>query len=313
MIPLLALAFIIPILLRLSNAQEVQLRTVYQFPNGTWVENIAVRSNGMLLVTLVNTPELWEVDPFENSARLIHHFEEATMCNGVTELQEDVFTVIASNVIHQVEFDSVDQVERVSEVVNVTEAGVLNGMATFDAQSGVVVVSDSLYGLVWRIDVSDGSYDIVLQDATMIPRTGRRSLIGINGIKVWENFVYYNNCPGELFCRVAVNLDTARAIGPYEIIAEGPLVLADDFVVSPDGISYLAGLDNNIVSRVSQNGTVEIVAGNLNSSALIGATAAAFGRTSEDSNVLYVTTGGGEAAPVNGTYVEGGKVVALNL
>jgi hypothetical protein len=30
-----------------------------------------------------------------------------------------------------------------------------------------------------------------------------------------------------------------------------------------------------------------------------------------DQNILYVTAAGGQAAPVNGTYIEGGKIVAV--
>jgi hypothetical protein len=37
---------------------------VYQFPTKpTWVENIAVRPNGQLLVTLLTSPEVWLINP----------------------------------------------------------------------------------------------------------------------------------------------------------------------------------------------------------------------------------------------------------
>lgn len=43
-----------------------------------------------------------------------------------------------------------------------------------------------------------------------------------------------------------------------------------------------------------------------------GDTSAAFGRGKGDGNVLYVVTGGAMGSPVNGTLIEGGKVVAVD-
>lgn len=306
----LSLLLLLPALI----AATYPLRQIFQFPTGTWIENIAVRWNGHLLITLVNTPELWEINPYatecEDPATLIHHFDGAKMLNGITELQPDVFAVIASNVVWEVTFNPTKDVS-LSKVRNFTDAGVLNGMATLDVDERIVLISDSRLGLVWRLDMDQQTAEVVLQDETMSARTGRRSLIGINGIKIVNDYVYYNNCPGRLYCRVLINNTTGEAVGEYETIVEGPL--ADDIAVTPDGVGYLAGLDDNVITRVWQNGTTEVIAGNLNSSALAGATAAAFGRTARDQKVLYITTGGGEAAPVNGTYVEGGKVMALYL
>lgn len=102
---------------------------------------------------------------------------------------KDGFAVIAFNVVCQAKFDQVSNIEQDYKVVNITEAGVLNGMASLNGHDGVVVVSDSLYKLVWCIDTRAKTYDIVLQDVSMIPKTGRRSLIEINGVKVWQDHV----------------------------------------------------------------------------------------------------------------------------
>lgn len=78
-------------------------------------------------------------------------------------------------------------------------------------------------------------------------------------------------------------------------------------------MGYLAGSQGNVAIEVKPNGDRKVIAGNLNSTEVAGATSAAFGRTRIDHNILYVVTGGTETAPVNGTYVEPGKVVALDL
>jgi hypothetical protein len=46
---------------------------------------------------------------------------------------------------------------------------------------------------------------------------------------------------------------------------------------------------------------------------LEGDTAASFGRTKWDENVLYVVTNGGIAGAVKGTQITGGKVLAVDV
>jgi hypothetical protein len=62
------------------------LRTIYEFPNETWIEYIALRSNDNLLTTLITTPELWERDPFPSKAELVHRFDTVTSFFGIAEV-----------------------------------------------------------------------------------------------------------------------------------------------------------------------------------------------------------------------------------
>jgi hypothetical protein len=80
-----------------SRRQPV-IRDVWQFPNNTWPENLAVRASGQLLVTLLSIPELYQVDPTgAQQAQLIYHFPNATGLTGITEVEKDVFVVISGN------------------------------------------------------------------------------------------------------------------------------------------------------------------------------------------------------------------------
>lgn len=145
----------------------------------------------------------------------------------------------------------------------------------------------------------------------MAANTQEGPLLGINGLRVHDGYVHYVNTPERLFCRVPVNQETGRPLGPTEIISRGALL--DDFAISAHGVGYLAGLRENIITRVFPDGTQEIVAGSQNSTLLMTATsAAAFGRRAH-SNVLYITTGGETDHPVNHTRSRGGKVMALSL
>ena len=56
-----------------------------------------------------------------------------------------------------------------------------------------------------------------------------------------------------------------------------------------------------------------VLAGGLDQTILAGVTSAVFERGSDCGKVLFVCTSGGKAAPVNGTYVEAGKIVRVEL
>jgi hypothetical protein len=77
---------------------HVTLRDVWRFPTGTWVENIAVRSNGKLLVTLLSQPDVYQVNPSgTESPSLVYSFPGASGALGIAELGTDVFAVVAGN------------------------------------------------------------------------------------------------------------------------------------------------------------------------------------------------------------------------
>ena len=147
---------------RNNNAQAIS--TLYEFPKGAWVENIAVRSNGQLLITRTDVPELYLVDPLHPSASLVHQFTSATGLLGIAEVAHDIFAVIAgkidlatasavpgSFVIWKVDMRSAKAA--VSKIAEVPEALFLNGMTLFNAKTSTVLIADSKKGVIWRLDV----------------------------------------------------------------------------------------------------------------------------------------------------------------
>ena len=314
----------------LPASSQASVRPVYQFDNGTWLENIAVRSNGNLLVTLIDRPSLYEINPFRNNTpTLITNLEDETNTTsllGITEMSPDVFVFIAGNFsvaragsdaasysVWQIDFNRGDlaKCEKVSEIEALPEASFLNGMTTLDREQGTVLISDSVLGLVWRLNVWTGKYDVVLEDETMKPAEGTLLVLGINGIKIFNGYLYYINALKGFFCRVEINTSTGEAVGPYETLQTD--LPGDDFVMSADGVAFIAENGGNSLERVDVDGTRSLIAGGLNTTVVAGATAAAFGRTWKDQGVVYVTTSGGQVVPVNGTFTEGGKVVAVTV
>ncbi|KAL0258216.1 hypothetical protein SLS55_007389 [Diplodia seriata] len=302
-------------------ARETSSRMVYQFEDGTWVENLAIRQNGNLLVDLVDRPEIYQIDPNGNgsSPSLVYRFSGVTSVFGIAEISTDVFTVVTGNFslstfaatqdsfgVYQVDLSGSET--GVKKIADLPEAEFLNGMTTLNSNS--VLVSDSQAGVVYRVDIATGEYELVLDDATMKPPSNASIPIGVNGIRILGGYLYYQNLFAKLFCRVAIDSTTGKPTGPYETLATN--AYADDFAITDQAVAYAANGFENEILKITTAGSVEVVAGSLTSTLVEGATSAMFGKTSQDSSVLYVTTGGGLAAPINGTYTEGGKIVALS-
>ncbi|KAJ5827664.1 hypothetical protein N7447_004427 [Penicillium robsamsonii] len=296
----------------LCLAHSPTLREIHRFPNGTWVENIAVRPNGNIIVTILSTAELWEIDPSipsgPGSARLVHHFDGAEDADGITELSSDIYAVIASNSVWTINLRNHEPSKPI--LIAKLPAGYLNGIVALD-EGNAVAITDSQLGLVWRLDLRTGSYSVIHQDESMAANDDMGLLLGVNGLKIVNDYMYYSNSPKRIFCRVRIDTHTGRALGPYEVI--GNDTRADDFAIGPHEVGYLAGIVDDVVIRVFPNGYHEVIAGSKGSTDLMTATSAAFGRTQKDRNVLYITTGGETKLPVHSTSTRGGKVMALSV
>ena len=179
--------------------------------------------------------------------------------------------------------------------------------------SPYLLIADSVLGVVWRLDYLTSEYEIILESPLMLPPPGP-IVLGINGIHVFDSSVYFTNSFQGLFARVPVELygpDAGSATGDYIVVANnGP---GDDFAFDKEGNAYITQDPSDALELVTRKGMVTVLAGNVNSTILEGDTAASFGRTKWDENVLYVVTNGGIAGAVKGTQITGGKVLAVDV
>ena len=313
-----------------SSPAKSPIQTIYEFPNETWVENIAVRSSGQLLVTIVTTPDLYQVDPFSSSpATLVHRFPHATSATGIAEVQPDVFVVVVGNwssttftttngsySVWKVDLrpfelrkNGITTKAAVSKIADIPEASFLNGLTLLAPLSPYLLTSDSGLGVVWRVNYLTGEYKIVLDNALFKPVPGQIAL-GINGIRTRDSSAYFTNSFQGLFGRVPIS-SVGTATGPYEVIAYNGA--GDDFAFDREGNAYIAQDPGDALEQVTPEGKVTVLAGNVNETVLEGDTSAAFGRTWKDFETLYVTTNGGISGAVAGTSIVGGKVLAVDV
>ena len=302
-------------------------RLIYQFPNDTWLENIIVRPSGSLLLTLITTPDLYLIDPLtvDPKPQLIHRFSSSLWLTGITEINPDTYYLIGANAtwenlsptpgsnrIYRVHFrgnSSIPEVD-VDVAAVVKDAVFLNGLIKLNPTT--LLASDSTLGAVWAIDITTGASRIVIRDPLMVP-TPAIPKLGINGIRLFTNHtLYFTNSAQGILAKIRIYAN-GTAVGPAEKIASAPTGLVyDDFALNQYGDAFVTTQKGDSVVEVSRNGSTRIIAGVVNTTEIAEPTSAQFGRTREDSDVLYVITVGGLAFPIDGDVVVGGQVVAVD-
>jgi hypothetical protein len=317
---------------RSSNLFPV--KQVYQFPNKTWVENLAVLRNGSILATVMTVPQLYLIDPFKSSAVLVHEFPGYLGLLGIVETAGDVFAVITGNFsLEEVKsypgtyavwsVDMSDALPTISKIADVPGASFLNGMDFLGPSQDAVLMSDSTLGVVFRLDLATGEASMAIDDALM-HKCSPDVLEGINGLKIHDGYMYFSNAYCGFLARVPITTSGSPA-GAAEILAytdDPKLYIYDDFAIDVDGVVYVAQGNKNVVTKVfpARRGSsganlwhTEDIAGNLNSTEIAEPTGGRFGRTTKDKNTVYFSTGGGIGDPINGTVTVGGQIIAIDL
>ena len=311
----------------LNTPRTLSSDVVYQFPVGTWVENLAIRQNGKILTTTLSSPELLQVDnEGRKPVKLIHTFPHATSCTGIARIGLDTFYVIAGNfslgswtgvpgswAAYKIDLRlrrphiTRRKPVRVSLVATFPDSAVLNGITVLSKHRQWLLVSDSGAGVVYRLDAKSGRVFKVLQDPLMAPDSP--SGFGINGIKVRNGMLYFTNSDRNLVARILLRHDgTSKAAAAVVAHLDGP----DDFtfdeghnmVVAQSGVNLLARVAGNEVSGLAggiskSNGTV---------SQLFGPTAVRFQKNNPFFVEAYISTNGGTAQYLTGNVTRGGTI-----
>ena len=299
---------------------------IYQFPNKTFVENLAIRPDGSILTTFFTAPEVYLIQPSSTNPnpQLIHTFNGSTSVEAITEVSPDSFLVGVCS------FSGTQPLPGSSSLWHITfprRRGNGNGttkprvtlaikMPNVSTPSGLVslsktkfLMSDTIQGVLYLVDLNTSTATIAITDPLFKPTAKLPS--GINGIKLRGSTLYFTNVAQSIFGRVPIDLRTGQARGPASVIAHAlyPSAGYDDFALVR-GDAYVANSVGNFIERIDLgSGRQSVVAGDINSTEVAQPTSAALGRD----GTLFVTTGGGLLAPVNGDEVVGGQVVAVEL
>jgi hypothetical protein len=297
--------------------QQVDVNVLYSFGNSTWAENLAVRANGQILVSRLDTPEVLQVDPTGVKAPIIvASWDPATYmgCLGISETTLDKFYVVVSGFVNDSfvltsGVNSVWEIDMtrftyststgkvasnatVSKLADITTSDFLNGLTTLSNTS--VLAADSYNGWVYRVDTQTGHYMVAVNDTKMkfnsIPNPPIN--IGVNGIKIHDGYLYWTNTAVGSLNRIRIT-DKGVPLGKSEVVVNN-VPKADDFVFKKDGVAFIAQNQMDELSVVYPEwSAAKVIAGSNTSTVLAGVSAGKFGRLPTDENILYLTTSGG--------------------
>lgn len=155
-----------------------------------------------------------------------------------------------------------------------------------------VLLSDSQFGRVIKLDVQTGQYSTFSNDSTMAALSTENGYlgVGVNGIHTFGDKLYFTSLDQELFA--SINL--ACPTDPAEVVVGG-LVHTDDFALAADGrTAFIANNGEFTLTEVNIPGKSSRL---INSTYLQTASSAAFSRGR--GKVLYVT--GAESTSGNET------------
>ncbi|KAL9116026.1 MAG: hypothetical protein Q9227_000394 [Pyrenula ochraceoflavens] len=291
---------------------------IWQFQPGTWLENLAVRSSGQILVNDLAAPSMYQLDPTPGTPPVLAaniSGPSITGLLGIAEVAPDMFWVIAGGFdlhtlsgkpgtfsIWKVDLSTFDTSKpgsaAVSKIADAPSAGLLNGLAALPNYPGggrATLASDSTNGQIWRIK-ADGGVEVVIDNQLLKGSAGASSTLGVNGIQIQDGYLYFVNYGAGTFGRFPINADGSPA-GQGEVLETNPSHTGwDDFTLDANGDAFVAENPGNYIGEIKAGiSSATVVAGGVNATDVLGPTAAKFGRSSEDKvkGSLYITTTGG--------------------
>ncbi|KAJ7478396.1 hypothetical protein FB451DRAFT_1241923 [Mycena latifolia] len=297
---------------------------VYQSPTGFFLENIGVRPSGKLLLTSVLSPTLHTLDPAKGNATLdeVYTFPNSTCLTGIAEYAPDVYALVASNLnittrraepgsvaIWRLDFSA--KHFTVTRIAMIPQSTLINGLSTVPGAPDLVLAADSAIGAAYEINMRTGAVRVAIQDTALAPHAPAPAL-GINGLRVRGNALYFTNSALQTFARVPLSMGPRgiHKAGAVQVLGtvQSPLPAGkaafDDFALDCAGRAWVTmhpGALTLLFPLANGTWAQENAAGDPAGSYAVFTepTLAAFGRAEGEEKMLYVVTGGGQVVRVD--------------
>lgn len=315
--------------------QTHPVTTVYQFPPGIWVENLAVRRNGLILAVSVTSPLLYQLDPDSSPSAerptVLYDFSAGgTGIQGIVEVRNDIFAVQVttcnitaltctrgSHNVWEVDLHGYDRRGggdvKVRKVADFPSSLQLNGMATLnsDPSGSQVLIADSLLGAVWRLNMRTGENSVAIRDESMVGTA--TDPVGVNGLQIRADRLWFTNSGKGTLNAVAIDPVTGEKRGDVKVVTVG--LTPDDFELGEerDEAFVANGPSDQLLAVGPLRGgaatTLKVIA------ELAGPTSVRWGRSRIDKarRSLYASTSGGLAQWIAGNVTVGGSVSRIDL
>ncbi|KAH8763638.1 hypothetical protein F5883DRAFT_498268 [Diaporthe sp. PMI_573] len=242
----------------------LQSRTIFQFGPGndaTFLENIASRANGDILMTMaVPQSNVFAIqNPMTSCPTMVPVFQipGSNGTHGIAEIatRPDVFAVVAGNIslsgnpangvlgsnsVWELDLRTSGSAVTARKIADLPMAPRLNGLAAVPGTS-VMLVGDSQLGVAFRLDTATGAVTTAVDVPEMKPVPGAGSAddaLGLNGMKVRGGALYFTTAASRTVYRIAIQPDGSGPLpgAAVETIAAVPTASwMDDIDIRDDG------------------------------------------------------------------------------
>jgi len=261
--------------------------TLAEFPEGSFLENLAIGPDDALYITCYIGAEIfrvnrstweWEswVKPGVHTMGIAFHSDGSAIIAGQRQPGFAPRTPETLDGFWRIAPDG-----RVDHIADIPDAGFVNGLQT-DGQ-GRFYCADSLTGTIWLLDLPTGQVSAAITDDLLAPVDPEAPFPAANGLKLRDGYLYASNWVKGLVVRGPLLPD--GTVGALEIVADE--VMIDDFDFGPDGSIYGASHIATVV-RIAPDGAKTTIGGP--AEAVHGCTATLV--EPDGRGVLVITDGG---------------------
>ncbi|CAF0745949.1 unnamed protein product [Adineta steineri] len=265
---------------------------ITEWPQGSFVENLAAKHDGHLLVTVHSTNEIYEVNPTVSKSNRMLLATLPVGPTGITELDFNHFYVNAGSVgqhgtwsiysvtIHQETIPTAS----VKKIVDIDSALFLNGLCVLSYEHGTLLSVDSTLGQIFKINVHTKQVELWYESDLLKKSSHDIHMPGINGIRRCsvDDYLYLTNTDRAIILRLAIDPFDYRPKGQLQIILRN--IVCDDFTIDRMGTIYATTHVHNSLMRLTPVKDGEYLKEEIATLAdgVAGATSCIFGRTYQD-------------------------------
>jgi sugar lactone lactonase YvrE len=266
---------------------------ITEWPQGSFVENLAAKHDGHLLVTVHSTNEIYEVNPNQSKSNRTLIATLPAGPTGIVELDYNHFYVNVGSIgqhntwsIYRVSLHhgTTPTMAAFKQIVDIDSALFLNGLCVLSYEQGTLLSVDSMLGRIFKINIHTKQVELWYENDLLKKRSHDLLMPGINGIRRCsvDGSLYLTNTDRAIILRLAIDPFDYRPKGQLETIVRH--IVCDDFTIDRTGVIYATTHVHNSLMRLTPVKDGEYLREELATLAdgLAGATSCVFGRTYHD-------------------------------
>ncbi|KAI2469547.1 hypothetical protein F4781DRAFT_431255 [Annulohypoxylon bovei var. microspora] len=298
---------------------------VFQYGDGTFIENLSILLTGHLLLAALKSPELRILDPeaAEPMVKTVVTLPGITSLANLAPIGHGLYAVGGGEhtsfsftkgsmkvfvVSLKASIENPGSIEGVVlktiPVVD-TSTSMLNGMDSVPSLPHIIFSHDSIGGRLFRVDTRTEEVTVASTDASFGLANNTAVPLGANGLRIRDGYLYFTNSALGIFARVRLDYE-GYPTGNVEKISQldGPITMGnayDDFTFDRKGNAYVT-LHPSSINKITPDGEQTTFAGGAVNKTFQHPTSAVL---ANDGRSIYVSTGGDYTSSSSG----GGQVI----